>query len=117
MIPTTPTTTTHARFMPNRAPVAELATRSPMSTNPPIADRTPRKTPRSFFIVSAVALGERLELVSIGLERRGDVGRVGEMAPANGDPHGSDVVARGVEQRTEFVAQGHRFVVRWLDRA
>ena len=49
MMPTTPTSTTHARFSPNLAPAAALATRSPMSTKPPIAVRTPRKIDSTFF--------------------------------------------------------------------
>ena len=48
-MPTIPTRTTHARFMPKRAPTEALATRSPMSTNPPMAVRMPRKIGRNFF--------------------------------------------------------------------
>src|SRR3954462_15966126 len=46
MIPITPTTTTQARSQPKRAPTSALATRSPMSTNPPMAVRTPSVTCR-----------------------------------------------------------------------
>jgi len=48
-----------------RAPVAELATRSPMSTKPPIADNTPSITPRTFFTArsSRQPLHERTERV------------------------------------------------------
>src|SRR6266511_1694559 len=41
--------TTHASDMRNLAPVSALATRSPMSTNPPIAVRIPSVISRSFF--------------------------------------------------------------------
>jgi hypothetical protein len=43
-IPTTPRTVTHAKADPNRAPTRALVTRSPMSTNPPIAVNTPNAT-------------------------------------------------------------------------
>ena len=48
MIPTTPTTTTHSNWNPNVAPACVLKTRSPMSTNPPIADMIPSATARTF---------------------------------------------------------------------
>src|SRR5436190_13771105 len=51
-IPTTPTTTTHAKDIPNRAPTTALVTRSPMSTKPPIAVRMPRATASSRFIAA-----------------------------------------------------------------
>src|ERR1700712_3291967 len=116
MIPTTPTPTTQARFIPNRAPAAELATRSPMSTNPPIAESTPRNTPRSRFIGSAVLLGERFEPGSVGLQRSSHGGGVGQVAATDGHPHRSDVVARRIQQRPELDTQGQRLVVRRLDR-
>ena len=49
MIPTTPTTTTHSNWKPKVAPACILNTRSPMSTNPPIADRMPSATASTFF--------------------------------------------------------------------
>ncbi len=36
--------------MPKRAPVSVLATRSPMSTKPPMAVRIPSVTPKIFFM-------------------------------------------------------------------
>src|SRR3954451_4265371 len=48
-MPTMPTTTTHAKPHPKRAPVSALATRSPMSTKPPMAVSTPKKIWKTFF--------------------------------------------------------------------
>ena len=46
-MPSTPTSSTQAWAMPNRAPAWLAATRSPMSTKPPMAESTPRVTARS----------------------------------------------------------------------
>src|SRR5215218_4903976 len=90
-MPTTPTTTTQASRMPNRAPVSAFATRSPMSTNPPNAVRTPRKTSKMRFI-SAVPLREALEPVGEIVERRGDVLEQLELVAACGDARELDHV-------------------------
>jgi len=49
MIPMTPITTTQRSWKPKVAPACVLKTRSPMSTNPPMAEKIPRATARMFF--------------------------------------------------------------------
>src|SRR3954452_19537335 len=48
-IPMTPRTVAQTNESPNRAPTWALVTRSPMSTKPPMAVRTPSATAKSFF--------------------------------------------------------------------
>src|SRR5215210_6283063 len=90
-IPITPTTTIHASRIPNLAPVSALATRSPMSTNPPNAVRTPRKTSKMRFI-SAVPLREALEPVGQVAQRRGDALEPLEVGAPCGDARALDHV-------------------------
>src|SRR6478735_10957421 len=117
MMPMTPTTTTHARFRSKRAPVAELATRSPMSTNPPIADRTPSITPRIFFTAASRQLVlEGPQRLGVSGERSGDLVEAGELAAASGDAHVGDVRGRVVEDRDQLLAEVVQRRVRRLDR-
>src|SRR4051794_40513016 len=105
-MPSTPTGTTHASFRPKRAPTAALATRSPMSTNPPIAVRIPRVMARIFFTgaPSRVVLEERAQRRDVAVDRLGDLRELGEVAAASGDPHVGDVVLRGGEDVAEIAA-------------
>src|SRR4051812_45214566 len=114
----TPTTTTHARLSSNRAPVSELATRSPISTKPPMAVRTPRKIDSTFFTVfrSLVVVREGAQLHPIGLERLGDSREVVEPAPPDGEAHVGHMINGGLEDVVELHAQGVGARVRWLYR-
>src|SRR6186997_362571 len=114
-----PTTTTHARFHRKRAPTAALATRSPMSTKPPMAVRIPSVRARTFFTTprSRVLLEERLESVDVVVERRGDRVELGELPAASGDANVGDVVLGVGQDRAEVVAQVVGALVRRLDRA
>src|SRR4051812_23793117 len=117
-MPTTPTGTTQARFMRNRAPVAALATRSPMSTKPPIAVRIPSVISKTFFTPSSLVLcGERSESVPIGLERRGDRRQPFELASPHGDADVGHVIESRREQRVELGAQIVSGAVGGLDRS
>src|SRR5262245_36984453 len=117
-MPMTPTTTTHARPMRKRAPVAALATMSPMSTKPPIAVRIPSVMATSRFMPPSPVLGdERAEAVGVGRERFGDACERAELAAADRHPHVADVRAGVVEQRVELLEQAVALLVRRLDRS
>ncbi len=77
MMPTTPTGTTHASVMRKRAPVSALATRSPMSTKPPIAVRMPRKIPRNALHDSWSSRSRRASASAAQRRRRRRRGRRG----------------------------------------
>src|SRR4051794_10221226 len=117
MMPATPTTTTHARFSSKRAPTAALATRSPMSTKPPMAVSTPRKMASTFFTTrSLVGVQERLELALIVVQRLGRGGEIVEAPAAHHDPDLADVVDGGRENVGQLVAQRVGPSVGRLDR-
>src|SRR4051812_34286032 len=105
MMPPIPRTTAQARDILKRAPVAALATMSPMSMKPPRAVSTPRVTPSIFFIGrprreadSLVALTEDGQVVTDATQRPLGVDRALE-APATGlDPHGRQLRHGLVEQ-------------------
>ena len=50
-MPITPTTTTQTSAKPKRDPTTVLVTKSPMSTNPPMAVRIPSATEKIFVII------------------------------------------------------------------
>src|SRR4051812_21362022 len=114
-IPITPTTTIHASRIPNRAPVSALATRSPMSTNPPNAVSTPRKTSKMRFI-SAVPLGEALEPFGEVTQRRHDPLEPLGLGAACGDARELDDVDGAVHVVEQLCAKVARLRVRRLDR-
>jgi hypothetical protein len=58
-MPTTPTTTTQARERPKRDPTTAFVTRSPMSTNPPMAVRMPRVAANRRFTRSLLGRQQR----------------------------------------------------------
>src|SRR6187200_2777447 len=92
-MPITPTTTTQASRMPNRAPVSLFAMRSPMSTKPPNAVSTPRNTSKILFIDASLHRGrERVEVRGEVLQRRRRLLERRDVAPAGRDPHQFDHV-------------------------
>src|SRR6478736_3262074 len=117
MMPTMPTSTTHARLSSKRASTAELATRSPMSTKPPMAVRTPRRIDSSFFTTgSLVDLQERLELPLVVVEGLSGRREVVEASATDHDPDLGHVVDGRCEEVGELPAQGVGSGVRRLDR-
>src|SRR3954449_11988719 len=106
-MPTTPTSTTHARPMSKRAPASALATRSPMSTNPPMAVRMPSVIPKIFFrfIPASLrqALVEALQLVRHIAKGPGDLGQLVELTPAGGDAKLAQDRGRGIGQVVELL--------------
>src|SRR5215207_3020986 len=103
-MPATPTTTTHARFIRNRAPLWALATRSPMSTNPPMAVRMPRVTWMIFFTSSrSVLVDEALERVSVGTQGLRHLGQVGQIAPSRSHSDLDDMVDRVTQELIELL--------------
>src|SRR5215207_7639232 len=116
-MPTTPTTTTQASRMPNRAPVSAFATRSPMSTNPPNAVRMPRKTSKNFFTPgSPVPRREAVEPSGDRLEWRGDRREPAELVTARRDPDELDHVDGVLNVGQETPSDGVRARSGWLDR-
>src|SRR5437868_6429618 len=117
-MPTTPIGTTHASSSPNRAPTAALATRSPMSTKPPIAVRIPRVRARTFFTSlasSAVRRQERLQHVDVVVERRGHSDERLQLAAPRRDADVGDVILGVVDDRAEVAAHLVGAVVGRLD--
>src|SRR5215211_546559 len=60
MIPSVPRATIHISRNPNFAPALTLKTSSPISTNPPIAVRIPRKISSIFFTCGSLFLLETI---------------------------------------------------------
>ena len=95
MIPATPTTTTHSSSKPNVAPAWVLKTRSPMSTNPPIADMIPSAIWRNCFTGASPAARLSPPLAR-GVERAGAA------------PRGRSPSARAGRGRRSCVERGPR---------
>src|SRR4051812_40876553 len=114
-MPSTPTGTTHASFSPKREPVSAFATRSPMSTKPPMAVRMPRPRATVFFTSAATVVAEeRLDPGDVAL----DVRHVEVVVPApRRNAQRGDVVVGIAEDRLERVAHDIGAMVGWLDRA
>src|SRR4051812_37619366 len=72
----TPTSSTQACAMPNRAPASALATMSPMSTKPPIAVRIPSATARNRFTGRHIPAPRHLPTIAFDLPALGHVTRM-----------------------------------------
>src|SRR5215216_6422407 len=116
-MPTTPTTTTHASCMPNRAPASAFATRSPMSTNPLNGVRMPRMTSKNFLTLgSPVPRREAVEPSGDRLDWCGDRREPAELVTARRDPDELDHVDGALNVGQEVPPDGVGARSRRLDR-